>query len=79
MEPQLTEDLLSSAVHYCRGCGLSLPLGSRHLFHKDCLKVDKLRRVRDQRAKELERFLVWLERRTCPNCGKAYGRVAGPE
>jgi len=55
--------------HFCRGCGLALPLGSRRMFHKDCLKVDKLRRVRGQRQKELKRFLLWVQKQTCPYCG----------
>jgi hypothetical protein len=33
-------------LHYCRGCGQSLPLGFRGQFHKECLRADKQSRTR---------------------------------
>ena len=42
--------------HYCRGCGESLPPGRRGLFHPSCLKDNKVRRVRERRRAEQERF-----------------------
>ena len=48
---------------YCRGCGE--PLDSpRQLFHPNCLKWDKARRVAEKREKERNRIF------RCPRCGK---------
>ena len=59
--------------HYCRGCGLALPLGFRGHFHKECLRVDKRSRICEQRRREQERFSHWLEKQRCRNCGATYG------
>jgi hypothetical protein len=62
--------------YYCRGCGRELPAQFRGLFHEECLKVDKRRRVREQRQREQERFLGWLKKQECRNCGVRIGDVA---
>lgn len=59
--------------HYCRGCGLALPLEFGGHFHKECLRADKRSRVYAQRAREQERFQRWLKKQRCPNCGQGYG------
>lgn len=61
------------AQSHCRGCGRLLPLGWRGLFHPDCLKVDKRRRVRQKRRLDRERFERWLGRLRCPECGSRLG------
>jgi hypothetical protein len=62
--------------HFCRGCGRELPAQFCGLFHKDCLKVDKRRRVQELRRKEQERFQVWLRKQVCTNCGVRFGEGA---
>jgi hypothetical protein len=56
--------------YYCRACGDALAPGAGGLFHPDCLKADKQRRVREQRQRELEKFRRWLQRQRCPKCGE---------
>lgn len=58
--------------HYCRGCGLALPLGFGGHFHKECLRADKRSRVYERRTREQERFQLWLKKQRCANCGAAY-------
>jgi hypothetical protein len=60
-------------VYFCRGCGIALPEGFRGHFHKDCLRADKQRRVRNRRRQEGERFAAWAQRINCPHCGNQYG------
>ena len=60
--------------HYCRGCGGLLPLGTRALFHPDCLKADKRERMRGKRRLEREKFERWMKLQRCPGCG---ARLAG--
>ena len=60
-------------VHFCRGCGRELPLGSRNYFHRECMKADKRRRTRERRARERELFARWLGHVLCPHCGLRYG------
>jgi hypothetical protein len=60
-------------VHFCRGCGRELPLGSRNYFHPECMKADKRRRIRERRAREREQFARWLRHVPCPHCGHRYG------
>ena len=55
--------------HYCRGCSRPLPLGTTALFHPDCLKGDKRERMREKRRCEGEKFVSWLRRLRCPECG----------
>jgi len=59
--------------HYCRGCGLALPLGFRGHFHKECLRADKRSRICEQRRREQQRFKRLLEKQHCLNCGARYG------
>ena len=59
--------------YFCRGCGQPLPLGTRRLFHADCLKADKVRRVHHQRQQQHELFAYWLRKQICPKCGARYG------
>jgi len=72
---KLTEgaNLTPARHHFCRGCGQPLMPGSRRLFHPDCLKEDKRRRVRQQRQQQYEQFARWLRQQTCPNCGAKCG------
>jgi hypothetical protein len=74
---RLTEgaDLTTAHHHFCRGCGLPLITGSRSLFHPECLKEDKRRRVRQQRQQQHELFERWLRQETCPKCGARYGEL----
>ena len=58
--------------HYCRGCGRILAFGFRGHFHRECLRTDKRRRMREQRQREHERFSRWLNKQRCPNCGAKY-------
>jgi hypothetical protein len=62
--------------YFCRACGEALPLGSRNLFHSQCLREDKRRRTREDRQREHERFGRWLSRQVCPRCGAELGTVA---
>ncbi len=59
-------------LYFCRGCGSALPDGFRGHFHKDCLRADKQRRVRNRRRQESERFAAWAQRIQCPHCGRRY-------
>lgn len=68
----------SEAHYYCRGCGQQLPPGWRGLFHAECLKADKRRRVREKRDREREMFQAWLGRQSCPNCGALLGLGGEP-
>jgi hypothetical protein len=54
--------------HYCRGCGKPLPHGSHGLFHPDCLKADKRRRIWEKRRREQERIWKWLRKNGCAGC-----------
>jgi hypothetical protein len=56
-------------IRFCRGCGKELPAGTSLLFHPECRKADKRRRVTDQRRREAERRERWLRRQRCPECG----------
>ena len=58
--------------HYCRGCGKQLPAGFRGQFHRQCLRDDKRRRIREQRQREQERFQRWLDKQRCLKCGAKY-------
>ena len=60
--------------HYCRGCGGTLALGWRGLFHPDCLKADKRHRTREKRRQEREKFQAWLSQQRCPRCGAKLGQ-----
>ena len=60
-------------TYYCRGCGRVLPQGFRGHFHRDCLREDKRRRVRDRRLRETARFQRRLEQARCPACGAKIG------
>jgi hypothetical protein len=64
---------LNATVHYCRGCGGPLPPGWEGLFHPDCLKADKRRRVQEDRKREQRKFQEWLSKRRCPSCGARLG------
>jgi hypothetical protein len=68
-------DLTIAHCHFCRGCGQPLPPGSRRLFHPDCLKADKRRRVREQRQQQYELFARWLLQQSCPKCGARCGEL----
>jgi hypothetical protein len=57
----MSEEKLTG-VH-CRGCGRPLD-NPRRIFHPDCLKRDKARRVAKKRARERERLF------RCPRCRK---------
>jgi hypothetical protein len=61
-------------VHYCRGCGGPLPRGWKGLFHPNCLKADKRRRVQEAREREHRKFQEWLSKRRCPACGARQGQ-----
>lgn len=60
--------------YYCRRCSKPLPAGWQGLFHPDCLKTDKRRRVQEQREKERRKFQKWLSRQECPKCGARFGQ-----
>jgi hypothetical protein len=60
-------------AYFCRGCGQALPLGSRRVFHKECLEEDKRLRVRQQRRQQHEQFVLWLRQQTCQKCGARCG------
>jgi hypothetical protein len=69
-------------IHYCRGCGRSLPPRFRGQFHKECLRADKRNRTCERRLREQERFKARLQKQRCPKCGARYSdaqsdRVAG--
>lgn len=66
---------VKSHTYFCRGCGGLLPPGSRRLFHSDCLKTDKVRRVCQQRQQQCELFALWLRKQTCPKCGARHGEL----
>jgi hypothetical protein len=57
---------------YCRGCGQQLPPGLRSHFHKECLRLDKRERTRDQRRREEQRLSERLLKLCCPKCGARY-------
>jgi len=59
--------------HFCRGCGSKLPVTFRGLYHKECLREDKRRRICEQRRREEERFKRRLGKQLCPRCGARYG------
>ncbi len=54
--------------YHCRGCGDPLPVAWRVLFHPDCLKADKRRRIREKRRREQERIWKWLRKNGCAGC-----------
>lgn len=58
--------------HFCRGCGSKLPINFNGLYHKECLREDKRRRIREQRHREQEKFRRWLGKQQCPRCGGRY-------
>ncbi len=62
--------------HYCRGCGRPL-LSRGRLFHPDCLKADKRRRVREKRREERERTRQWLRKHGCGECQAKFRSQAG--
>jgi hypothetical protein len=74
--PPSRED--AKQTYFCRGCGSRLQPGFRGHFHKECLRVDKRRRVQAQRRRDQERFEAWLQRRHCPKCG-ARNHTVGSE
>jgi hypothetical protein len=64
----------TTGVYFCRGCGGPLPPGLKGLFHPECLKADKRRRVREDREKKrwgLERLLSRVQ---CPQCGARFAQ-----
>ena len=63
--------------HYCRGCGRLLPPGFKGLFHPDCLKADKRRRVQEKRRKEREKTWQWLRKHGCGECQARFRSQAG--
>ena len=65
----------SAPTYFCRGCGSRLQAGFRGHFHKECLRVDKRRRVEAQRRREQKRLKAWLQRQNCPKCGARYDAV----
>jgi hypothetical protein len=67
---------VSTVARFCRGCGKELPAGSSLLFHPDCRRADKRRRVADQRRREEERREEWLRRQRCPKCGAGLEQLA---
>jgi hypothetical protein len=58
--------------HFCRGCGSMLPVNFRGLYHNECLRADKRRRIQGKRQREQERFKRRLEEQRCPHCGLKY-------
>lgn len=69
-----SKGMASSSGYFCRGCGRSLPAGSRSLFHEECLAEDKRRRVREQRQQQHEQFTRWLRQQACLKCGARCGQ-----
>jgi predicted DNA-binding transcriptional regulator AlpA len=69
---------INATVDYCRGCGGPLPPGWEGLFHPNCLKADKRRRVHEIRKKEQKKFQEWSKRR-CPSCGTRLGQRQGSD
>jgi hypothetical protein len=67
---------MSTAIHFCRGCGEALPPQSTLFFHPACRKADKRRRVTEQRRREAERREQWLRRQRCPHCGGTLKELA---
>ncbi len=63
--------------HYCRGCGRLLPPGFKGLFHPDCLKADKRRRMQEKRRKEREKSWQWLRKHGCGECQAKFKSQAG--
>jgi hypothetical protein len=76
--PMTERDTKIALLYHCRGCGRELPPSKRSLFHPDCLKVDKRRRVQEVRRRERIRFERWLSRQRCPQCGAELGTLAHP-
>jgi hypothetical protein len=64
---------LEESCHFCRGCGAKLQVDFRGVYHKECLRADKRRRICAQRRREQERFKRWLVKQCCPHCGARYG------
>ena len=77
MSVQSHGEIAKSHRYYCRGCGRLLPLGFKGLFHSDCLKADKRRRMREKRRKERERTKQWLRKHGCGECQAKFGSQAG--
>ena len=63
---------LGQPRYFCRGCGLTLPIGFRGHFHRDCLRADKRRRISERRRREQDRFERLLGNKRCQNCGTSY-------
>src|ERR1035438_3255197 len=63
----------SQRRYYCRGCGRPLPPGLRSHFHRECLRIDKRERVREQRQREKAQLEALLHKQRCLNCGARYG------
>jgi hypothetical protein len=60
-------------TYFCCVCGEPLPSNRRSIFHSECLREDKRRRVKEARQRERERFEKWLRRHKCPQCGVELG------
>lgn len=56
-------------TYYCCVCREPLPRGHRNYFHPPCLRADKRRRIREERHREREKFVRWLRRQKCSQCG----------
>jgi transcription elongation factor Elf1 len=69
-------DIKIIATYHCRGCGQELPPNTRSLFHSECLKRDKRRRVQEVRQRERSRFKNLMSRFRCPRCGAELGTNA---
>jgi hypothetical protein len=63
----------SEHVYFCSGCGGVLLERFRGRFHKECLKRDKRRRVRERREREQNKLNALLQRTKCPKCGSSLG------
>jgi hypothetical protein len=63
--------------HYCRGCGGPLAPDFKGLFHPDCLKADKRRRMREKRNWERKRIWIWLRKHGCGECQARFRSQAG--
>ncbi len=65
------------AIHHCRGCGGLLAPDFKGLFHPDCLKADKRRRMREKRRKEREGTKQWLRKHGCGECQAKFRSQVG--
>jgi len=70
------EARVDAVIRFCRGCGKELPAGTSLLFHPECRKSDKRRRVAHQRRREAERREKWIRRQHCPKCGASLEELA---